>query len=78
MKTIHERHIAKATTGSPPPQQKGKKNEAAIEVDSSDDDDSASSSSNAGPRDLTAKGVDETSPTPSAEDGQDESEANGG
>jgi hypothetical protein len=78
VKTIHERHIAKATTGSPPPQQKGKKNEAAIEVDSSDDKDSASLSSNAGPRDQTAVGVDETSLTSSAEDGQDESTANGG
>ncbi len=78
VKTIHERHIAKATTGSPPPQQKGEKNEAAIEVDSSDDEDSASSSSNAGPRDQTAEGVDETSPTSSAEDGQDESAADGG
>ncbi len=69
MKTIHERHLAKATTRSPPPQQKGKKNEAAIEVDSTDDEDSASTTSNAGPRDQTAKGVDETSPTSIAEDG---------
>jgi hypothetical protein len=78
VKTIHECHIAKATTGSPPPQQKGKKNEAAIEVDSSDAEDSASLSSNAGPRDQIAEGVDETSPTSSAEDGQDESVANDG
>jgi hypothetical protein len=75
---IHECHMAKATMGSPPTQQKGKKNEAAVEVDSSDDKDSASSSSNAGPRDQTAEGVDETSPTSSAEDGQDESVATGG
>jgi hypothetical protein len=78
VKMIHERHIAKAMTGSPPPQQKGKKNEAAVEVDSSDDEDSTSLSSNAGPRDQTAEEVDETSPTSSAEDGQDESAANGG
>ncbi len=77
VKTIHERHIAKATMGSPPPQQKGKKNEAAVEVDSSEDEDSASLSSNTGPCNQTAKGADETSPTSSAEDSQDESAANG-
>ncbi len=78
VKTIHERHVAKATTGSLPPKQKGKKNEDAIVVDSSEDKDSASLPSNTGPRDQTAKGVDDTSPTSSAEDGQDESAANGG
>jgi hypothetical protein len=78
VKTIHERHIAKAMTGSPPPRKKGNKNEAAIEVDSSDDEDSASSLSDAGPRDQTAEGVVETSPTSSDEDGQNESVANGG
>ncbi len=78
VKTIHECHIAKVTTGSPPPQQKGKKNEAVVEVDSSDDKDSASLSSNAGPRDQVTEGVDEASSTSSAEDGQDESAAYGG
>jgi hypothetical protein len=65
-------------TRSPPPKQKGKKNEDAIEVDSSEDEDSASSPSDARSRDQTAKGVDDTSLTSSAEDGQDESAANGG
>jgi hypothetical protein len=78
VKTIHECHVAKATTGIPPPKQKGKKNEDAIMVDSSEDKDSASLPSNTGPRDQTAEGVDNTSPTSSAEDGQDESAVNGG
>jgi hypothetical protein len=78
VKTIRECHVAKATRRSPPPKQKGKKNEDAIVVDSSEDEDSASLPSNAGPRDQTAKGIDDTSPTSSAEDGQDESAANGG
>ncbi len=78
MKTIHERRVAKATMGSPPPKQKGKKNEDAIVVDSSEDKDSASLPTDAGLRNQTAKGVDDTSPTSSAKDGQDESAANGG
>jgi hypothetical protein len=78
VKTIHECHIAKATMGSPPPKQKGKKNEDAIEVGSSEDEDSASLPSNARSCDQIAKGVDDTSPTSSAEDGQDESTANSG
>jgi hypothetical protein len=78
VKTIHECHVAKAMTRSPPPKQKGKKNEDAIVVDSSEDEDTASLPSNAGLRNRTAKGVDDTSPTSSAEDSQDESMANGG
>ncbi len=78
VKTIHECHVAKATTGSPPSKQKGKKNEDATVVDSSEDEDSASLPSDAGPCDQTTEGVDDTSPTSSAEDGQDESAANGG
>jgi hypothetical protein len=76
VKTIHERHVAEATRGSPPPKRKGKKNEDAIMVDSSENKDSASLPSNAGPHDQTAEGVDDTSPTSSAEDGQDESATN--
>ncbi len=77
VKTIQKRHVAKAMMGSLPPKQKGKKNEDAIMVDSSEDEDFASLPSNAGLRDQTAKGVDDTSPTSSAKDGQDKSAANG-
>ncbi len=78
VKTIHKHPVAKATTGSLPPKQKSKKNEDSIEVDSSEDKDSASLPSNVRSRDQTTEGVDDTSPTSSAEDGQDESAANGG
>jgi hypothetical protein len=78
VKTIHICHLAKATTGSPPPKQKGKKHDDTIVVESSEDEDSASLPSKAVSREQIAKGVDAISPTSSAEDGQDESAANGG
>jgi hypothetical protein len=76
IKTIHERHVAKATAGSPPPKEKGKQHDETIGVGSSEDKDSASLPSIARSREVSYTEVDIISPTSSAEDRQDASAAN--